>query len=85
MFNEEKKVYSLNLSAYIMFATGEQPEYKTEDGAIYYCVFPTTDAVKQAVIEFKNPDLEIKLHDYLELYKVIKNNIYELRGDKKHE
>ena len=71
----EKRIYSLNLAAYIMMVTGEEPKIGNEED-LYYCVFPQNSAVSAAIAEYK---LEAELHDYLESYRELRERINSCR------
>jgi len=72
----EKKIFSLNLMAYIICKTGYKPQLTQNDEGSIFAIFPECDEINNAIKEFKR---DLKLHDYLECFKKIKENIYQIR------
>mgnify|MGYP004620488229 FL=1 len=71
-----KRIYSLNLAAYIRMATGLEPDleidYKDGNGLVH-CVFPEIDVVRYAIEDYKRDEsLQRFLHSYAELREQIK-------------
>lgn len=78
---EEKRIYSLNLAAYISLTTGLQPVYfNDEENGLYYCVFPQCEQVINAIAAFRSPDTTVNLHSYLSVFKGLREKIAALRG-----
>ena len=71
-----KRIYSLNLAAYIRMTTGIEPELEIDynDGnGLVHCVFPEIEAVKCAIDDYKrDAALQCFLHSYAELREEIK-------------
>lgn len=80
----EKRVYSLNLIAYIKYRTGIEPSLFVE-GSTAYAVFPETAIVGKAINEFKSDDCEVKLHSFLNQYKDLRRQVVKLRETIKND
>lgn len=78
--NEEKRVYSLNLAAYIYWATGITPTVKRENAKLFYCVFPENEKISQAIRNYRQPETEVELHKFLNCYSIIRDMISISRG-----
>lgn len=73
----EKRVYSLNLAAYIQMATGIEPDLGTEyEKQLVYCIFPECEGVSAAIREYK---ADKSLHDYLQAYADLRQAIKSAR------
>lgn len=76
----EKRVYSLNLAAYIQMHTGIEPhlgaEYDDTKGTLVYCVFPEIEAVAAAIRTYKQDEV---LHEYLQSYALLREQIKQVR------
>ena len=78
---EAKRIYSLNLIAYIQFTTGIKPIYKADEiTGVYYGVFPVCREVATAINEYRTPELLVNLHGYLNAFQEIKEKLSELKG-----
>lgn len=75
----EKRIYSLNLMAYIIMTTGAMPKFEKDQGVIY-AVFENTDGIKNAITEFNKDETTVNLHKFLNCFKNLKKSISELRG-----
>lgn len=74
-----KKVYSLNLITFLM-SRGFDPKIIREDGEdLYYAVFDDNTAFKSAIGEWKQEDLQVEIHKYLNCYKVLRETIKQMR------
>ena len=73
-----KKLYSLNLIAYILLTTEIQPEFgRNEEGTIY-AMFPECQGVKYAIKQFRTNTCAVNLHSFLNCYKTIRKAIREV-------
>lgn len=73
--------YSLNLAAFIAFKTGQQPDVIKDSNGLYYCVYPESQEIRDCLTEWKNPDLVISIHDYLNKYAEIRKAIAAKRRE----
>lgn len=77
----EKRIYSLNLAAYIQMVTKIEPEldidYSDEGGGLVHCKFPECEGVRAAIKEYKN---DKHLHEFLQSYADLRDNIKVARG-----
>lgn len=76
----DKRIYSLNLATYIWCKTDIQPELHLEDGGLVWCAYPEGGEVGKAIIEYRDPDVAVNLHDFLQKYKQLRMMIEEVRG-----
>ena len=71
-----RKIYSLNLSAYVQIRTGQKPklyyEYSSQLGRKWYCVFDVED-IEHYINEFKNRGEASELFAFLDALDQIKN------------
>ena len=75
----EKRIYSLNLAAYIMANTNITPEVGVghgNKGTLCYLVFPECDGVAAAINDYRN---NRELHHYLGAYKELREILDEAR------
>lgn len=78
---ETKRIYSLNLIAYVAYRTNLNPLLLLdEDGRTYYGVFPECSGVELAIEEFRQKKVRVELHRYLNMFRVIKVDIYNLKS-----
>lgn len=76
-----KRIYSLNLIAYVAYRTNLNPLLLLdEDGRTYYGVFPECSGVELAIEEFRQKKVRVELHRYLNMFRVIKVDIYNLKS-----
>lgn len=76
-----KRIYSLNLAAYIMLYTNFEPEVEVEcddRGTLCSMVFPECDAVAAAIRAYKQ---DSELHLFLQKYKELRILLDEARGE----
>lgn len=76
-----KKVYSLNLAAYIMLQTNLEPELEldtNDTSTLVSMVFPECAAVAAAIRSYKE---DSELHSFLHKYKELRDIINEARGE----
>lgn len=75
-----KRIYSLNLAAYVMMQTGIEPtleiEYSPAGNGLVYCQFPKCEGVKAAVRAYK---ADTQLHNFLQSYADLREQIKEIR------
>lgn len=78
-----KKIYSLNLIAFLQYFTGIKGKLMLEpDKNQVYALFPDDVEIKLAIKEFKNNGCMVNLHSYLNEFKSLKNEISAIRGGK---
>ena len=74
----EKRIYSLNLAAYIIATTNLLPQLaRDEESATYYMLFPPCEGVASAVREFKKHNPTLPIHDFLRAIKLLRASIKE--------
>lgn len=80
--SNKPKIFSINLAAYLLMVTELKPEYgiDEETGSIYF-VFPEVAAIKIAISEFRYGKPLVKLHDYLDAIRIIRNEMRERKGN----
>lgn len=75
----EKRIYSLNLAAYVMMETGIKPvlgiDYNDGNGLVH-CQYPECEGVKAAIRAYKQDE---HLHDFLQSYSELREQIKEIR------
>lgn len=72
----EKRLYSINLGAYIIATTDLMPRLeKDEIAGTYYMVFPHCEGVRAAIKAYKTGNPEICIHDFLHGIKQIRSSI----------
>lgn len=79
---KEKRMYSLNLAAYVMMDTNIVPKVGTEVndiGTLCYLVFPENEAVFAAIDNYRK---DTELHSFLNSYGLLRQMLNEARGDK---
>jgi hypothetical protein len=78
----DKRIYSLNLMAYIAYQTDYPVKIYESDDNKYYAVFPEDDKVSEAIKLFKDAYVyEFYLHKFLNIFKDIKKQISEFRNN----
>lgn len=74
----EKRIYSLNLAAYIIATTNLLPQLeRDEESGTYYMIFPPCAGVASAVREFKKHNPTLPIHDFLRAIKLLRASIKE--------
>lgn len=77
----EKRIYSLNLSAYLFSSTGIFPSVrKEEDTEVFYCVFPEEEKVSQAIRNYRDTECQVNIHSFLSAYRTLREVIKDIRG-----
>lgn len=74
-----KRIYSLNLAAFITMETGIEPELDidiTDGNGLVHCVFPECDKVADAIRNYKR---DKELHEFLQTYADLREKIKTLR------
>lgn len=76
-----KRIYSLNLAAYIQMETGIEPDldidYSDANGSgLVHCVFPECEAVSSAIANYKKDNV---LHEFLRSYADLRASIKDIR------
>lgn len=77
---ESQVVYSLNQIAYLMLL-GFEPKFKSDNNILWYAVFENSNALEQAVVNWRNEKLQLPIHDFLNEYKILRKTLNELRGE----
>lgn len=77
-----KKIYSLNLISFLRSKGHKELEIgcNEENGKAYY-VFEELDAITNLIKEYKNPKVEVVLHDFVANFKNIKKEIHQYKKD----
>ena len=70
----EKRIYSLNLIAYLIYETNTKPILESENDTVY-AIFPQTDEIAAAIRQFKSENCTVELHRYLNIFKTLKRDI----------
>lgn len=76
---KERRMFSLNLAAYVMMATDLTPQVgveKSEQGTLCYLVFPECAAVAVAINQYKKHK---ELHKFLNSYAELRDMLNEAR------
>lgn len=74
----EKRIYSLNLAAYIIATTNLLPQLaRDEESGTYYMIFTPCAGVTSAVREFKKHNPTLPIHDFLRAIKLLRASIKE--------
>ena len=81
----EKRLYSLNCSAYVATVTNIMPVVrKDEENGTAYFVFPECEGVKSAIHWFKDGQPNVALHEFLTSIRFLRQAMKEVlqNGDK---
>lgn len=74
--NTTKRIYSINLGAYVMATTNLIPELLLdEESQTYYMVFPQCAGVATAIRQFKCDNPQIEIHNFLHAIKQIRESM----------
>ena len=68
------QVYSLNQIAYLMLL-GFHLELKSDNNKLWYGIIESNPEVLEAINKWRNPGLCIPIHEYLIMYKELRENI----------
>ena len=68
------QVYSLNQIAYLMLL-GFHLEFKSDNNKLWYGIIESNPEVLEAINKWRNPGLCIPIHEYLNMYKELRENI----------
>lgn len=79
MEDKKKMIYSLNLIAFVSMRTCLTPEMHRDEKGLFYAIFPETQGVKQAIREWRNPETEVNIHAFLDVYRQLRETIAEHR------
>lgn len=72
----EKRMYSINLGAYVMATTNLIPVLKKDETTnSYYMVFPRCAGIDSAIRQFKTQNPQIAIHDFLRAIKQIRESM----------
>lgn len=77
---KEKRIYSLNLIAYITYKTNIQPDMRLDEDGKYYGLFPETRGIAWAITEFRKDNCKVRIHEFLQKYRDLRMMINELKG-----
>lgn len=75
-----KRMYSLNLAAYVQMKTGIEPELEIDysDGnGLVYMTYPECEVVSSAINEYRT---DAALHQFLQSYADLREQIKTARG-----
>ena len=72
------QVYSLNQIAYLMLL-GFHLELKSDNNKLWYGMIESNPEVLEAINKWRNPGLCVPIHDYLTVYKGLRENINRKR------
>lgn len=78
--NDEKRIYSLNLLAYLAYKTNIRPDIHQDNDGKFYGLMPETRGVAWAINAYRKDDCFVELHKFLQEYKNIRDVIKEMRG-----
>jgi hypothetical protein len=79
--NEERKIYSINLAAYLIATTDLLPKIEYDSASrTYYFVFPQTQGVSWSIDKYKNGNPTIRLHSFLKAIKQVRESINVAKG-----
>ena len=76
---KEKRIYSLNLIAYITYKTNVMPVLRLDEEGKYYGLFPETRGIAWAITEFRRDNCKVYLHSFLQNYKELRLAINQLK------
>ena len=72
------QVYSLNQIAYLMLL-GFHLELKSDNNKLWYGIVESDPKVQDAIDKWKDPSLCIPIHEYLNMYRELRENINRKR------
>lgn len=73
---KDKRIYSINLGAYVMATTNLIPQLRLdEETNTFYMVFPQCAGVATAIRQFKFENPNIDLHNFLRAIKQIRESM----------
>lgn len=66
----EKRIYSLNLGAYLLSTTHIIPEIqRDEETGSFYLIFPQTEEIRKGIRDFKQTNPKIEIHSFFKCHK----------------
>ena len=71
-------IYSLNQMAYLMLL-GFHLELVSDNNKLWYGIIESNPEVLEAINKWRNPGLCVPIHDYLTVYKGLRENINRKR------
>ena len=71
-------IYSLIQMAYLMLL-GFHLELKSDNNKLWYGIIESNPEVLEAINKWRNPGLCVPIHDYLTVYKGLRENINRKR------
>ena len=72
-----KKIYSLNLMAFITMETRIVPTFYKQEKLIY-ALFPELPEVEEAINSYRDSNTTVNLHNYLAQFKKLRQLIKEV-------
>jgi hypothetical protein len=76
---EEKRCYSLNQAAYLIYLGHTYKINFDKESAKFYVVFPQSDQVKKDIYEYKSTDVVVSLKGFTHAYKQLRDEINAIR------
>lgn len=74
-----KRIYSLNLISYLRTkGYKEVGVFQDEENGKYYYSFEESESILESIKEYKNPNAQVNLHEFIANFKSIKKDIYLL-------
>lgn len=80
---KNKHIYSLNLAAFIIYKTKVRPKWLQDDNGLYYAEFKDCVSVNFAIDQWRQSEVEIEAHAFLNAYKEVREAIKKLRFPEK--
>lgn len=72
-----KKMFSLNLAAYVLYSTDIIPEIKRDETTnTCYCIFPECEGVQIAIRQYRDNKATVQLKEFLEALKEIRQMMH---------
>lgn len=72
-------VYSLNQIAYLMLL-GFRPNMASDNNKLWYATFDITNDIEKAIGDWRDENLVVPIHQYLNKYRELRNEIDKKRG-----
>ena len=77
----EKRIYSLNLIAYVAMRTNLTPTIGRDENGVFYATFPEVRGVAYAIRDWKNNKCNVEIHTFLNEYKDLRERISKIRKE----
>lgn len=78
MKGADKQIFSINMTAFIIYLTGLQPIIAKNDRGLLYFIFPK-DEVKEATTLYRDGNTQVNLQRYLAIFADLKKMIVSYR------